>query len=187
MAAVIVGLGHLGYGPVSAPKDFSQETEDWSLVYQTMGILKSVSAEPDNLVAAHQNSPSGEVPRRKIFIPYFGTIKIAPASSFVKTTAQHQHLQEVDLPVAINWEGNNYINIDVIDAFSCGNGVQDSNSFPQSGSVNDILLPDVLAMDIDQDWSWMLNNDFTTNGHMHASSIETPRDSDQHERNGDDH
>ncbi|KAK0311553.1 hypothetical protein LTR01_003549, partial [Friedmanniomyces endolithicus] len=201
MAAVIVGLGHLGYGPVSAPKDVIQEMEDWSLVYQTMGILKSVSAEPDNLVAAQcfealdalvsiahsQNSPSGEVPRHKIFIPYFGTIKIAPASSFVKTTAQHQHLQEVDLPVATNWEGSNYINIDVIDAFSCGNGVQDSNSFPQSGSVNHILLPDVLAMDIDQDWSWMLNNDFTTNGHIYASSIETPRDSDQHERNGDDH
>jgi len=52
MAAVIVILGLLGYRPTSAPRNYSQEAEDWNLVYQTMEVLKVVSAEPENLIAA---------------------------------------------------------------------------------------------------------------------------------------
>ena len=64
------------------------------------------------------------------------------------------HLQEVDLPPATSSQANNpIIGIDVFNAFSFSNGFQNLNSVPQSEVPNDILLPDTLAMDIDQDWS----------------------------------
>ena len=108
-------------------------------------------------------STNGEVSGRKFFIPYFGMINVAPVSSFMNRTTQvaAPHLQEVDLPPATSSQENNpIIDIDVFNAFSFGNGLQNLNSVPQSGSSNDILLPDILAMDIDQDWSWMLNTDY---------------------------
>jgi len=183
MAAVIVILGLLGYRPTSAPRNYSQEAEDWNLVYQTMEVLKVVSAEPENLIAAQcfqalealvsiangQFSTNGEASGRKIFIPYFGIIKVALVSSFINGTTQGAapHLQEVDLPPATSSQANNpIIDIDVFNAFSFGNGLQNLNSVPQSGVPNDILLPDTLAMDIDQDWSWMLNTDYQMNGQM---------------------
>jgi hypothetical protein len=77
------------------------------------------------------------------------------------------HLQEVDLSTATSSQANNpIIDIDVFNAFSFGNGLQNLNSVPQSGVPNDILLPDTLAIDIDQDWSWMLNTDYQMNGQM---------------------
>jgi len=174
MAAVIVILGLLGYRPTSAPRNYSQEAEDWNLVYQTMEVLKVVSAEPENLIAAQcfqalealvsiangQLLTSGEVSGRKVFIPYFGMINVAPVSSFMNRTAQGAapNLQEVDLPPPTSSQANNpIIDIDVFNAFSFGNGLQNLNSVP---IPNDILLPDTLAMDIDQDWSWMLNTDY---------------------------
>lgn len=183
MAAVIVILGLLGYRPTSAPRNYSQEAEDWNLVYQTMEVLKVVSAEPENLIAAQcfqtlealvsiangQFSTNGETSGRKIFIPYFGMINVAPVSSFMNGTTQGAapHLQEVDLPPATSSQANNpIIDIDVFNAFSFGNGLQNLNSVPQSGVPNDILLPDTLTMDIDQDWNWMLNTDYQMNGQM---------------------
>jgi hypothetical protein len=180
MAAVIVILGLLGYRPTSAPRNYSQEAEDWSLVCQTMEILRVVSAEPDNLIAAQcfqalealvsiANGPfstNGEESGRKIFIPYFGLINVAPVSGFVNGTAQGAalHLQDVDLPPASSSQAHNpIIDIDVFNAFSLGNGLQNLNAVPQSGVHNDVLLPDTLAMDIDQDWSWMLNTDYQMN------------------------
>ena len=182
-ATVIVLLGLLGYRPTSVPQNYSREAEDWNLVYQTMEILKKVSAEPENLIAAQcfqalealvsiangQFSTDGEASGRRIFIPYFGMINVAPVSSFVNGTTQGAapHLQEVDLPSAASSQANNpIIDIDVFKAFSFGNGLQNLNSIPQSEVPNDILLPDTLAMDIDQDWSWMLNTDYQTNGQM---------------------
>ena len=47
-----------------------------------------------------------------------------------------------------------------------GNGLQNLNLVPQSGVPNYILRPDTIAMDIDQDWSWMLNADYQMNGQM---------------------
>ena len=183
MAAVIVILGLLGYRPTSTPRNYSQEAEDWNLVCQTMEVLKVVSAEPENLIAAQcfqalealvsiangQFSTNGEGSGRKIFIPYFGIIKVALVSSFINGTTQGAapHPQEVDLPPATSSQANNpIIDIDVFNAFSFGNGLQNLNSVPQSGVPNDILLPDTLAIDIDQDWSWMLNTDYQMNGQM---------------------
>jgi len=183
MATVIVILGLLGYRPTSVPRNYSQEAEDWNLVYRTMEILKEVSAEPDNLIAAQcfqalevlvsiansHFSTNGETSGRKIFIPYFGIINVAPVSSFMNETTQGAvpHLHEVDFPLATSSQANNpIIDIDVFNAFSFGNGLQNLNSAPQSGVPNDILLPDTLAMDIDQEWSWMLNTDYQINGQM---------------------
>ena len=142
-----------------------------------MEFLKVVSAEPENLIAAQyfqalgalvsiadgQFSINGEISPRKIFIPYFGIIKVAPVSNFMNGTTQSAapHLREVDLPPSTSSRANNpIIEIDVFNAFSFGNGLQNLNSYPQSRVPNDILLPDTLAMDIDQDWSWMLNTDY---------------------------
>ncbi|KAK5313080.1 hypothetical protein LTR93_011075 [Exophiala xenobiotica] len=177
MAAVIVILGLVGYRPMSAPRNYSQEAEDWNLVYQTMGILRVVSAEPENFIAAQcfqalealvsfasgQFSTNGGASGRKIFIPYFGMIHVAPVSSVLNRTTRGAapYLQEVDLPPATSSQANNpIIDINVFDAFTFGDGLQNFNSGPQSAGVpNDALLPDTLAMDIDQDWSWMLNTD----------------------------
>ena len=185
MAVVIVILGLLGYRPTSAPRNYSEETEDWSLVYRTMEVLKAVSAEPENLIAAQcfqalealvsiANGPcstNGEAAGRKIFIPYFGLINVAPVSRCMHRTTRggEAHLPEIDLPLASSSQASHpIIDIDVFNAFSFGNGLQDLNSVPQSGVPNDILLPDTLAMDIDQEWnwSWMLNTDYQTSGEM---------------------
>jgi len=83
-------------------------------------------------------------------------------SSFLNRATQGAapYLQEVDLPSATSSQANNpIIDIDVFNAFSFGNGLQNLDSRPQSGVPNDMLLPDTLAMDIDQEWSWMLNTD----------------------------
>jgi hypothetical protein len=182
MAAAIVILGLLGYRPRSTPRNYSQEAEDWNLVYQTMEVLRVVSDEPENFIAAQcfqalealvsigngQFSTNGEASGRKIFIPYFGMINVAPGSSFMNGTTQdaETHVQEVDIPSTTSSQANNpIIDIDVFNAFSFGNGLQSLNSVPQP-FPNDILLPDTLAMDIDQDWSWMLNTDYQMNGQM---------------------
>jgi hypothetical protein len=181
MAAVVVILGLLGYRPTCAPRNYSQEAKDWNLVYQTMEVLKMVSAEPENLVAAQclkalealmsiangQVPTNGEASGLKIFVPYFGMINVAPVSSFMNGTTQDAvpHLQEVNLQPASSSQANNpIIDIDVFNAFSLGNGSQNLNSVPQLGVPNDMLLPDTLAMDIDQDWTWMLNTDYQMNG-----------------------
>jgi hypothetical protein len=183
MAAVIVILGLLGYTHTSAPRNYGQEAEDWNLVYQTMGILKVVSAEPDNLIATQcfqalealvsiangQCSAKGEASGHKIFIPYFGIINVAPVSSFMNGATQGAapHLQAMDLPQVSSSQANNpIVDIDVFNAFSFGNELHNMASVPQSGVPNDILLPDTLAMDIDQDWSWMLNTDYQLNGQI---------------------
>ncbi|KUJ12180.1 uncharacterized protein LY89DRAFT_786309 [Mollisia scopiformis] len=156
---------------------------DWNLVYQTMAVLKVVSAEPENLIAAQclqaletlvsigdgQISSNGQASDRKIFIPYFGIINVAPVSSFMNGIAQATapHLQEIDHPPATSSQANNLIiDIDVFNAFSFGNGLQNSGSVSRPEVPDDILLPDALTMDIDQDWSWMLNADYQMNGHM---------------------
>jgi hypothetical protein len=186
MATVIVILGLLGYRPTSAPRNYNQESEDWKLVYQTMEVLKMVSAEPDSLIAAQcfqalealvaiangQFSTNGEASGRKIFIPYFGIINVAAVSGFINGATQGTatpHLQKVELPPATSSQAHNpIIDIDVFNAFSFGNGLQNLNSGFQSGFPNDMLLPDPLAIDIDQDWSWMLNTDYSMNGQMFA-------------------
>jgi hypothetical protein len=120
-------------------------------------------------IANGQFSTNGEASRRKIFIPYFGMINVAPVSSFMNTTTQGAapNLEEVDLPPATSSQANNpIIDINVFNAFSFSNGLQNLNLVPQSGVPNDILLPDTLAMDIDQDWSWMLNTDYQIHGQM---------------------
>ena len=138
MAAVIVILGLLGYRPTSVSRNYSHEAEDWNLVYRTMEVLKVVSAEPDNLVAAQcfqdlealvsianaQISTKGEASGRKIFIPCFGIINVAPARSCVNGTTRGAapHLREVDLPPTTSSQANNpIIDIDVFNAFSFGN------------------------------------------------------------------
>jgi hypothetical protein len=142
-----------------------------------MEVLKVVSAEPENLIAAQyfqalealvsiangQFSTNVEASGRKIFILYFGMINVAPVSSFINGTTQGAapHLQEVDLPPLTRSQVNNpIIDIDVFNAFSFGNGLQNLNSVHQSGVPNNILLPDALTIDIDQDWSWILNNNY---------------------------
>lgn len=183
LATVVVILGLWGYRATSVPRNYSQEAEDWNLVYRTMEILKEVSAEPDNLIAAQcfqalealvyiansQFSTNGEASGRKIVIPYFRIINVAPVSSFMNGTTQDAvpHLHVVDFPLATSPQANNpIIDIVVFNSFSFGNGCQNLSSVPQSGFPNDILLPDALAMDIDQEWSWTLNTDYHINRQM---------------------
>jgi hypothetical protein len=182
-AAVIVILGLLGYRPTSAPRNYGQEAEDWNLVYQTMEVLKVVCAEPDSLIATQclqalealvsiangQFSTNGETVGCKIFIPYFGIINVAPVSNFMNGTAHgaEPHLEVVDFPQATSSQANNpVIDIDVFNAFTFANGLQNTNSVPQPEIPNDILLPDTLTMDIDQDWSWMINTDYQMSGEI---------------------
>jgi hypothetical protein len=141
---------------LTAPRNYSQEADDWNPVYQMMEVLKVVSAEPEKLIAAQcfqalealvsiangQFSTNREASGRKIFIPYFGMINVAPVSSFMNGTTQGAapHLQEVDLPLATSSQASNpIIDIDVFNALSLGNGLQNLNSVPQSGFPNDIL------------------------------------------------
>lgn len=179
-AAVILILGLLGYQPASAPRDIGQEAEDWNLVYQTMDVLRIVTAEPENLIAAQcfqaletlvsisngRFAAEGNSPRRKIFIPYFGMMHVTPGSSFATGTTQGptSHLEEAALPSTVRTQVQNpIIGIDVFNAFSFANNVQNIESIPSSAESHDFLLPDALAMDIDQDWSWMLNTDYQMN------------------------
>lgn len=176
-AAVILILGLLGYRPISVPRDITQEAGDWNLVYQTLEVLRVVTTEPENLIAAQcfqaletlvsiangQFSADGDSSERKIFIPYFGMINISPGSNFA-VQGNVNPLEEAAMSTAAKAQVQNpVIDIDVFNAFSFGNNVQNMESIPSSSDPHDFLLPDALAMDIDQDWSWMLNTDYQMN------------------------
>jgi hypothetical protein len=55
---------------------------------------------------------------------------------------------------------NPCIEIDVFNAPFLGNIVQNMPSFAQPSGPDGMSLHDTLAMDIDQDWSWMLNSNY---------------------------
>ena len=183
-AAVILILGLLGYSPQSIPEDSNQTTKDWALIYQIMDVLRNVSCERENLTAVQclqglqtlaticrGHFPSEERTFKcRIFVPYFGMISIYPGSKYA-TPAQAQSLSQVSMeslnertqPVTDSAQlraGDPVIEIDVFNAPFLGSIVEDQNGIIQPMGSSGISLPDILAMDIDQDWSWMLNQTY---------------------------
>ena len=183
-AAVILILGLLGYSPQSIPEDSNQTTKDWALIYQIMDVLRNVSCERENLTAVQclqglqtlatigrGHFPSEERTFKcRIFVPYFGMISIYPGSKYA-TPAQAQSLSQVSMeslnertqPVTDSAQlraGDPVIEIDVFNAPFLGSIVEDQNGITQPMGSSGISLPDILAMDIDQDWSWMLNQTY---------------------------
>ncbi len=177
---MILILGLLGLRPTSAPQDMSQDAEDWNLVYKTMEVLRKVASEPENLVAAQcfqaletlvsisngQISNEGNSPGRKIFIPNFGMIRVAPAANCITIPAQvtENHLEELILQPATRPQLQNpVIEIDFFNAPLYGNAAQNMDWIPPTADPHEFPLPDALLMDIDQDWSWMLNPNYSLN------------------------
>jgi Fungal specific transcription factor domain len=179
-AAVILILGLLGYRPTLVRQDINQDAEDWNLIYKTMGTLGEVALEPENLVAVQcfqaletlvsisngQISADENSSGRKIFIPYLGMIHVTPGSSYVTRAAQGaaNHLGEATSQATARAQAQNpVIDIDVFSAPFFGNNVQNMNWVPPAADPQEFPLPDAIAMDIDQDWSWMLNPDYQMN------------------------
>jgi hypothetical protein len=179
-ATVILILGLMGMRPTSAPQDLSQDAEGWNLVYKTTDVLRMVASEPGNMVATQcfqaletlvsisNGEPwvEGKSPGRKIFIPYLGMIRLAPGSGYINvpvlSTANHIEAP-ASQPAAMPQALNPVIDIDVFNAPFYGNSVQNMDWIPPPAQPHEFPLPDALAMDIDQDWSWMLNSDYPLN------------------------
>lgn len=183
-AAVILILGLFGYKPTTVPEDASQEGKDWALIYTTMDCLRKASSEPENLTAAQclqgletlalighgRFSAEHDSPGRKIFIPYFGMISVGPGSKYttVNTNLPSFSTQDtpppmeetVSFPLGNPQAQNPVIEIDVFNAPFLENIVQNMPPTPLSSGPDGVSLPDTLAMDIDQDWNWMLNSNY---------------------------
>jgi Fungal specific transcription factor domain len=179
-ATVILILGLLGMRPTSAPQDISQDAEDWSLVYKTTEVLRKVASEPENLVAAQcfqaletlVSISNGELANegnslgRKIFIPYLGMIRLVPGRRYISVPSQGtaSHVEASTSQSAARSEVlHPVIDIDVLNAPFYGNNIQNMDWIPPPAQPHEFPLPDALAMDIDQDWSWMLNSDYPLN------------------------
>ena len=186
-AAVILILGLLGHRPTSMPHDTNQEAKHWNLIYKALEVLRKVVLGPENMIAAQclqsletlvsiahgQLSAEENSTGRKIFIPYFGMISVAPVSNYATAeTILPQHSTQSTMTSVENTAPppksraqvrNPAIEIDVFNAPFLDNIVQNMDSIPQSTEPNDFSLHDILAMDIDQDWSWMLNADYQMN------------------------
>jgi hypothetical protein len=186
-AAVILMLGLLGYRPKPGPEDSHQELVDSDLVDTVIEVLRRVRCERENLTAAQclqaletlvtigrGQSPAEEW-KCRIFIPYCGMISIAPGSKYAvaKTTVPRYPAQMTTASLdegasaatahAEDCTESPVIEIDVFNAPFLGSFIPNSQSIPHPTDPNEFSFQDTLAMDIDQDWSWMLNQNYQQN------------------------
>jgi hypothetical protein len=180
-AAIILVLGQLGYSP-AGPEEAHRGKDDQQLLQQTIEILRRVSLEYGNLTAAqsHQaltalvelGQAGVEGQTCKVFVPYFGMISVVvPARSVpvqasrqrdtdmetMREGAQAKQSDMISFDQPPMWSANTLIDIELsnppfTDAFV---GVE--NALPFSGMGDGSSLSDFLATDIDQDWSWLCN------------------------------
>jgi hypothetical protein len=180
-AAIILVLGQLGYSPTGSEEGYEGE-DDEQLLQQTVEILRRVSLEHGNLTAeqSHQaltalvelGRQGAEGQACKVFVPYFGMISVAvPARSVPVQASKQQNttmemVREVDQTKQLDMifleqhptkSANSLIDIELpnppfLDDFD---GVE--NAFPFSGMGDGSSLSDFFATDIDQDWSWLWN------------------------------
>ena len=182
-AAVILILGLLGYAPQSVLEDPNQTAKDWVLIYQIMDVLRDTSSEQENLTAMQalqclqtlatigRGRLSGDegMFKRRIFVPYFGMISIHPGSKYA-TCLHTQSARQAGMESRERTEpamasaqfgvGEPVIEIEAFNSAFLSSIASDQDGFAQPMASSGISFPDTLAMDIDQDWNWMLNQDY---------------------------
>ncbi|KUJ13056.1 uncharacterized protein LY89DRAFT_687940 [Mollisia scopiformis] len=184
MATVILILALLGYGPKSTRQDTNEVVKYSNLICETVGVFRRVSAEPDKALAAQclqvleklHSIVQGQFPRTdnsakcKIFIPYFGMIHITPGSCYGALETRWAQrpgqcsaapTEEIFAPREAGVQAQNTrVEIDIFNAPFLGTFAQSTDSTSYCTEPDKNPFNDTLAMDLDQDWTWMLNHDF---------------------------
>jgi hypothetical protein len=183
-AAVILMLGLLGYRPKTGPEDSHQEVVDSDLIDTAIEVLRRVRCERENMTAAQclqaletlvtigrGQSPAEEW-KCRIFIPYFGMISIAPGSKYAVakttlprypaqvTTASPNEGASAATEHAEDFIESPVVEIDVFNAPFLGSFIPNCQPTLHPTDPNEFSFQDTLAMDIDQDWSWILNQNY---------------------------
>jgi hypothetical protein len=176
-AAVVLLLGLLGYRRKEL-EDTSQDMKDWDLIYSTMSALSERKCGGENLTAVQclqaletlvilGRAGASKSSRYRIFIPYFGMISITPGSNYSRATIPPDPAQDaenmtdrVDGPPVSSEVESPTIEIDVFNAPFLGSPWPTLNQVSHRAATRGVLFQDTLEMDIDQDWSWMLTQNF---------------------------
>jgi hypothetical protein len=179
-AAVVLLLGLLGYRRKEL-EDTSQDTKDWDLIYSTISALSERKCGDENLTAVQclraletlvvlgraERQGASKSSRYRIFVPYFGMISITPGSNYSRVTIPPDPAQDaeniagrVDGPAVSSQVESPTIEIDVFNAPFLGSHWPTPNQMSQRAATRGVLFQDTLEMDIDQDWSWMLTQNF---------------------------
>ena len=184
-AAVFLMLGLLRYGRSRAMPNTSRETDDCQLIEITMAILRQAASEPGGKIAVqalqgletlcsashHMNyKDKGKQATwdGKVVVPYFGVITLSPGTMFTSSTtgpssdltsgipttpsdnASGSSMMLSAHPIA-NTTFDNSHDVQISDAGGFDPTVV--GEFPQI----DIDWTGMINMDLDQDWSWYLD------------------------------
>jgi hypothetical protein len=179
-AAAVLLLGLLGYRRKEL-EDASQDMKDWDLIYSTMSALSERKCGGENLTAVQclqaletlvilgraECQGASKSSRYKIFIPYFGMISITPGSNYSRATIPPDPAQDaenmadrVHVPAVSSQVESPTIEIDVFNAPFLGSHWPTPRQMSQRTTTGGVVFQDTLEMDIDQDWSWMLAQNF---------------------------
>ena len=180
-AGIILVLGRLGYSP-AGPEEAREGKDDQQLLQQTIEILGRVSLENGNLTAAQSHQAltalvelgQGGVEGQtcKVFVPYFGMISVAvPARSVLVQASKEQNTNMemmrgvgpaeqsdmIFLEQPARWPTNTFVDIERSNPPFMDDFIGGENAVPFSGMEDGSSLSNFLATDIDQDWSWLWN------------------------------
>jgi hypothetical protein len=180
-AAIVLVLGQLGYSP-AGPEEAREGKDDQYLLQQTIEILRRVSLEYGNLTAAQSHQALTtlvELDREglegqtcKVFVPYFGMISVmVPARSVLVQDGKQQNtniemmceevqaeqLDMIFLEQPPRWSANTLVNIELSSSPFMDDFIGAENAVTFSGMEDGSSLSNFLATDIDQDWSWLCN------------------------------
>jgi hypothetical protein len=195
-AGIILVLGQLGYSP-AAPEEAREGKDDQQFLRQTIEILRRVSLEYGNLTAAQSHQAlttlveldRGGVEGQtcKVFVPYFGMISVTvPARSvlfqaskqqntnmeMMRETVQAEQSDMISLEQPPKWSANTFVDIELSSPPFMDDFIGGENAVSFSGMEDGSSLSDFLATDIDQDWSWLWNeNDGRLVESSHLSNI----------------
>ena len=180
-AAVFLMLGLLRYGRNRATPDTLHEAQDCQLIDITMAILGQAASEPGGTVAAQAlqgletlNAARQHMNHRgkgnqsnwdgKIVVPYFGVITLSPGTMFTSSAAYPSSglIAGVPIPPSSDTIGSSTIQPLVNTAFDDPHNVQ----LPDVEGYDPLLTEEIpqidvdwtgmINMDLDQDWSWYL-------------------------------
>jgi len=180
-AGIILVLGQLGYSP-GGPEEAREGKDDQQLLQETIEVLRRVSLEYGNLTAAQsyqaltavvelgQGGVGGQ--KCKVFVPYFGMISVAVPARSVLVQASKQQNKNMEMMRGAapaeqsdmifseqppRWSANTFVDIELSNPPFMDDFIGGENAVPFSGMEDGSSLSNFLATDIDQDWSWLWN------------------------------
>jgi hypothetical protein len=179
-AAVILILGLLSRKHNITVDHSGQDKSDWNLIHQVVDAFRQVSVEDENLTAVQclqsleklvsigqgRFPTENEFSKSRIFIPYFGMISVRPGCNYTMAAARsetHQDGKPAREP-PFGSAAEESLHIDIFNTPFLHKIVENCNMITKHPVSKQFPCHDAMATDIDQDWSWMLNEQY----HSHS-------------------